>query len=296
MAALGWYCLTGVPPASPTSRPSLTALRPETPARLAEVLTSCLSTDPRARPPAAAAAVEVFDAAAAESVRLASVPDPAAEITRRIRAAAVPVPRLSSPSKGTRHRDLLAIGVASLLVASALGGGASWYLRRPAVPVQPVPVLPVAVRPLAPKAPPATTSRRVTDVVAAPDSPRTAAAGLLQALADARALAYVARNPALLDLVYAPDAAGAVVDRGNIAAARKNGGTYVGLAFLVRDVAFLDGTSDTARIRATIVTPAYQTGQPDGRRLPHAQDIVGPSVLALSLTPDGWRIRALTTG
>jgi len=140
------------------------------------------------------------------------------------------------------------------------------------------------------------TVREVTDVVGAPDSPRIAAARLLQALADARAIAYVARDPALLDLIYAPGATGAVVDRGNIAVARKNGGTYVGLGFHVRDVAFLAGTSDTARIRATIVTPAYQTGQPDGRRLPHAQDIVGPSVLALSLTPDGWRIRALTTG
>jgi hypothetical protein len=59
-------------------------------------------------------------------------------------------------------------------------------------------------------------------------------------------------------------------------------------------VAFLDGTSDTARIRATIVTPAYRTGQPDGRKIPHAQEILGPCIFSLSMTPDGWRILALT--
>ena len=98
----------------------------------------------------------------------------------------------------------------------------------------------------------------------------------------------------LLDLVYAPGAARLGVDRSNINIALKNGATYIGLAFVVRDVVLLGGTADTARIRATIVTPAYQTGQPDGRKVPHAQEIVGPSVFSLSLTPDGWRILALT--
>jgi hypothetical protein len=142
---------------------------------------------------------------------------------------------------------------------------------------------------------PATPPGNVTDVVMAHDSPRVAAAGLLQALVDARALAYLARNSDLLDLVYAPGATRAVVDQANIAAALKNGGSYLGLAFVVKDVAFLDGTSDTARIRATILTPAYETGQPDGRKVPHRQDIVGPSVFALRLTPDGWRILILTS-
>jgi len=49
-----------------------------------------------------------------------------------------------------------------------------------------------------------------------------------------------------------------------------------------------------ARIRATIITSAYQTGQPDGRKVAHAQEAVGPSVFTLSLTRDGWRILGLT--
>ena len=59
-------------------------------------------------------------------------------------------------------------------------------------------------------------------------------------------------------------------------------------------MAFLDGASDTARIRATIFTPAYKTGQPDGRKIPHAQEILGPCIFSLRLTPDGWRVLALT--
>jgi hypothetical protein len=121
-----------------------------------------------------------------------------------------------------------------------------------------------------------------------------AAAGLLQALGDARALAYVARNSALLDLVYVPGASRAEVDRDNIATALANGGTYLGLSYVIKDVAFLDGTADVARIRATILTAPYETGQPDGSKIPHAREILGPCIFSLRLTPDGWRILALT--
>jgi hypothetical protein len=113
-------------------------------------------------------------------------------------------------------------------------------------------------------------------------------------LVDARALAYAARNPVLLDLVYAPGAPKAGADRANLATALESGATYLGLAFVVKDAAFLDGTATAARILATIVTPGYQTGQPDGRKIPHAQESVGPSVFTLGLTRDGWRILALT--
>jgi serine/threonine protein kinase len=304
MAAIGWFCLTGAPPAAAATRPSLTMLRPGTPPP-AEVLTRCLSTAPAARPSAGEAALEVFDAAPAEPVVLATAADPAAEITRRIRSAAASAPTLAPPSDSRRHRDPVVIGVVALLVALALGGGATWFSRRAPVVVAPVavrsldqssmtssraPASTVAPAPTASKAP---TAQRTKEVVTAPDSPRTAPAALLQALADARALAYVARNPGLLDLVYAAGAPKAAVDQENIATALKNGATYLGLAFVVKDVSFLDGTTDTARIRATIVTPAYTTGQPDGRKVSHGQDIVGPSVFNLRLAPDGWRILSL---
>jgi len=325
MAALGWFCLTGAPPDPAARRPDLTTLRPGTPRRLVEVLTACLAADPAARPSAREAAVEVFDATPAESVALASVCDPAAEITRRIRAAVVPPDDPAVPRTRKRFQASLIIAVVALLVAATLVGGATWFLRRGQVAAQPVAVLsatqpepspgkaPTNMPAKQPSATPTRTATRTTtptttpkkiastktsrspsEVVTTANSPRVAAAGLLQALVDARALAYVARDSALLDLVYAPGATTAEVDRGNIATALANGGTYLGLSYVIKDAAFLDGTSDNARIRATILTPSYKTGQPDGSKIPHAQEILRPCIFSLSLTPDGWRILGLT--
>ena len=309
MAAIGWLCLTGaLPDPESTSRWS-TTVSPHIPSLLTDVLTSCLSANPTARPSARAAALEVFDAVQAESVVLPSVVDPATEITRRIRATAAAVSVPAPPSAGKRLRGSLVIGAIALLVMVAIGGGTTWFVSRTPEPARPAAARSSAqVRPApvttstssttsglatADLVPATTTSGSPTDVVTASDSPRVAAAGLLQALVDARALAYAARNPVLLDLVYAPGATRAGADRSNLATALERGATYLGLRFVVKDASFLDGTSDAARIRATILTPAYETGQPDGRRVAHASEAVGPSVFTLSLTQDGWRILGL---
>lgn len=317
MAAIGWFCLTGAPPDPAAGREALTALtvlRPETPPRLAALLTACLSAEPAVRPSAAQAAVELFNAAPAESVALVSICDPAADITRRIRAAAAEAPQSEQYGKQRTRKPLRGpamIAVGALLVVAVTGVGATWATRRSPAVAQPV----AAGSPAPPSRQPATTSPRTTptspgttpkkagpvrtsgsanDVMTASNSPQFASAGLLQALVDARALAYLTRNPALLDLVYAPGAAKAAVDRANIAAALKNGGTYLGLSYVIRDVTYLGRTINTARIRATILTPAYQTGQPDGREIPHPGETLGPCVFSLSLTADGWRILGLT--
>jgi len=305
MAALGWLCLTGAPPDPASTRPCSARVSPRTPARLTDVLSSCLAADPTVRPSARAAAIEVFDAAPAESVVLTSVADPAMEITRRIRATAATVSVPDPPSRGGRLRRPLVIGAIALFVAVAIGAGAIWLVGHTLEPAHPAAARSAAQDMSSPvttsttSESPATalasaTSESLTDVVTARDSPRIAAAGLLQALVDARALAYAARNPVLLDLVYAPGATKAAADRSNLATALERGATYVGLSFVVRDAVYLDGTSDTARVRATIITPAYGTGQPDGRTVAHAQETVGPSVFTLSLTRDGWRILGLT--
>jgi serine/threonine protein kinase len=322
MAALGLFCLTGAAPGSAVVSGSITSLSPETPLRLVEVLTACLATNPASRPSASAAAVEVFESVPAESVALAPVPDPAAEITRRIRAVAASAGVPAPSGAGKRHRTELVLGVVALLVV-LLGAGATWFFRlspdvstsisvrsaapKPSVqpatgrwtpPAHPPPqpaTMPGSMRIPAPTTPaPKEVPQSPEETLTSSSSPRLAAAGLLQALVDARALAYGARSPALLDLVYAPGATKAGVDKSNIATALKNGGTYLGLSFVIKDAAFLDGTSNTARIRATILTPAYRTGQPDGRKIPHSQETLGPCIFSLTMTPDGWRILALT--
>ena len=303
MAAIGWFCLTGAPPGPAAASPTFSSVQPQGLSELVQVLTSCLGSDPAARPSARVIAAEVFDASSAEPVRLGSGSDPASEITRRIRQAAVSAPAEARSATGDRSRRALAIGAVALVVAMALGSGATWVLRLRPVAAAQLAVVRPTVHPSkaqaakgVPLAQPARSTRGVADIMTAPDSPRTGALGLLQALVDARALAYVARDPALLDLVYAPGAVKAVNDRANIATAFRNGATYLGLEFVVKDVAFLDGTSDVARIRATIVTLGYQTGQPDGRKVAHQLETVGPSVFTVKLASDGWRILSMTMG
>ena len=303
MAAVGWACLTGGPPVAGPDAAALT-MSPATPFRLVQILASCLCIDPATRPSAGQVAADVFDAERAEPVHMGTGSDPAEEITRRIRQAAVPPP-MRAPS-GKAHRPAVLIGVGIPVVAMALVlalalGGATWQTRLRQLGVQPAAAtsaqaLTSTSRNEVPATPPAKRPGRTAEVVAAPDSPRMAAAGLLQALADARALAYVARDPGLLDLVYAPGAAKAGVDRSNIATALRNGATYHGLGFVVRHVAFLDGSTVTARIRATILTPAYETSQPGGRKVTHQQEVAGPSVFTLKLVPDGWRILSMSVG
>lgn len=350
VGALGWFCLTGAPPGPAATRPLLSTLLPAAPPRLAVILAACLDADPARRPSAGAAAADVFDAAPAESVALTAVLDPAAEITRRIRSAAVPAAGRASRVPERRHpsRRVIAVVLGAFV---ALGLGATWFtLREPAAATQemagskshppvnrsgtstslpmhstfagpPTGIAPTGIAPTGVAAPRRAASGRVasgvapkaeehpkstaaasgkpspvaTEVLTASGSPRLAPAQLLQALVDARALAYVARSAPLLDLVYAAEAPKAEVDRVNIATALKNGGTYLGLSFVIKDVEFLTGTTDIARIRATIVTPAYRTGQLDGRKISHPPETLGPCTFTLRLTPDGWRVLALSS-
>jgi hypothetical protein len=326
MAALAMFCLTGASPDVAVVRSSLTRLLPGTPQRLVEILSDCLAIDPAARPSASAAAIAFFDAAPAETVAMASVSDPAADITRRIRADAAS--SFDKETRGTRKRRWgpLLVAVLALALTVTLGAGGTWLwrhlpvgihaaagglataphtpvTRRPAALPTTTPTAQLKLRP-ATRLPPTTdrsqgtstaTTQSSTEVLAASGSPRVAPTALLQALVDARALAYAARDSTLLDLVYAPGAKKAELDKGNIATAVKNGGIYLGLSFVVKDVAFLGGRPGTARLRATVVTPAYKTGEPNGRQMGHPREALGPCNFSLTQTPDGWRIADLTT-
>lgn len=75
-AALGWYCLTGEPPARTVDRPPLSLLVPEVPEDLAAVLEAGLNEDRRLRPTAAALATAVFRSAPPRPLDLAAAVHP----------------------------------------------------------------------------------------------------------------------------------------------------------------------------------------------------------------------------
>lgn len=87
LAALAWLCLTGSPPGHIAERLDLTAVVPDAP-ELVAVVEAGLSSDPAARPEADEMAVSVFDAVAAEPLKMISPGDVASGLTRRIREAA----------------------------------------------------------------------------------------------------------------------------------------------------------------------------------------------------------------
>lgn len=71
LAALGWYCLTGMAPEIAKHRPPLPLLVPDVPKGLAAALEAGLDPDPRARPTARELGTAIYRSAAAEPVDLA---------------------------------------------------------------------------------------------------------------------------------------------------------------------------------------------------------------------------------
>lgn len=86
LGALAWRSLVGEPPGWVGTRPELAELRPELPADLVTLVTSCLSGEPADRPEAEEVSVALYAAARPEPVALAPGADPAAGLTQRIRA------------------------------------------------------------------------------------------------------------------------------------------------------------------------------------------------------------------
>src|SRR6476646_10037988 len=124
LGALGWYALTGAAPPSVALRPPLPALAPQAPAGLLRVLVDCLARDPARRPAADQVAVDVFDAAPAEPVRLASGADPAVELTHRLRAAAAEPPAVEAG----RRSPLTSLASLASAVRAGAGRRPRWRL------------------------------------------------------------------------------------------------------------------------------------------------------------------------
>ncbi|WP_120520903.1 serine/threonine-protein kinase [Arthrobacter celericrescens] len=99
LAALAWYCLTGMPPETASRRPPLTLLVPEVPPALAAAIEAGLQEDAAARPPAMAFGAAVYRSAAAAPVDLSDAVDSTVvpELLTRRRPA---------PGKGLRAKRL----------------------------------------------------------------------------------------------------------------------------------------------------------------------------------------------
>lgn len=88
LAAVGWFCLTGLAPERTAERPPLTVLVPAVPRELAAALESALDEDRRLRPTAAALATAVYRSAAPLPLDLAPAVHPTVlpELVTRLHA------------------------------------------------------------------------------------------------------------------------------------------------------------------------------------------------------------------
>ena len=121
-------------------------------------------------------------------------------------------------------------------------------------------------------------------------SPQLHWAGVLGDLDEARAAAFSAGDPALLDRVYAPTSSGRKVDAATIQAYAKRGGHVAGAELTLLSCRVRD--SSPRRVRLVVVDrlAAARVVWTDGSARALPRDLPTKHVITLVRTSDGWRI------
>ncbi|GAA1261422.1 protein kinase domain-containing protein [Oryzihumus leptocrescens] len=302
LGALGWLALTGAVPPPPAVRPPLATLGTGAPEALVGLVERCLAPDPADRPSAREAAVAAYAAAPAEPVRLATGEDPAGDLTHRLRAQAAADPVTPVPSRWRRAASRLPPALRGVpgrsrgkgtTVSTGAATSAAAPRRRRAWALPGVALLAVALlvasgawaatRHTAPAA------RVSGGVVQDRQAPVHAPHELLQQLADRRAAAWTARDPAALAAVDAPGSPALHTDVAHVGTLLSRHASYRGLRLTVRAASgTLAGT--TATLRARVDTAAYVVVE-DGGATRSRPAVAGPALtFTLAWTGQGWRI------
>ncbi len=252
LGAVAWFALTGRAPQPAADRPPLTVLAPSTPAALAAVVETCLHPDAAMRPDAAALAVDVYDSAPAEPVRLVPTDvgaDAADVVTHRLRRA-VAEAEPEDPAPRSRRRWFAAgVACAALLVGTLgvsmmLGGGSAEAPR-------------LARHHPAPAAP-----ERSEPTAVSADLPPAEA---VSALSELRAQAFSGGGVEPLRAASAPGSPALVADLATLEELRARDEWLRDLSFAVHDVVVLSDRPHESVVRATVVTGAHQVvGRTDG--------------------------------
>ncbi|WP_157557823.1 hypothetical protein [Intrasporangium oryzae] len=131
-------------------------------------------------------------------------------------------------------------------------------------------------------------------MVVDPEAPRARAHDLVQALADARAAALVARDEGRLATVDHRGSPAWQLDANVIAALRDKGVRWEGLSLQVARATFVSGSGTTATIRARVDWTAYVVVHVDGTREARPADMGEELDLELVRVAAGWRIAAVS--
>ncbi|WP_050669220.1 serine/threonine protein kinase [Luteipulveratus halotolerans] len=132
LGALAWTALVGTPPEPAALRPDLGDVAPQAPAALRDLVLTCLAHTAEARPAPGDFALRLWELGTPEPApvagstgrRTASVVDPAAGLTQRIRERAVAVPE-PPVAPWWRHRVVRTTSVAAAALGAACAGYAA---------------------------------------------------------------------------------------------------------------------------------------------------------------------------
>ena len=223
-------------------------------------------------------------------------PSPGRAARRGGRAA----PRLSSPRSGAAgRRGGRHAGAGVRRGARVVGGAALLVPVLVALLVLAVAVLgrdggTAAARPATGSAhrAGATSTAAASDPLLDPQAPRSRAAQLLAALADARAAAWREGAPGLLVAADAPGSAAAARDAAAVAEVGRAGARYRGLRYTVAEVSTVSATGRRAVLQARVDAGPYTVTSASGASARPA--VPGAPVLVdLVLTDVGWRVSDL---
>ncbi len=319
LAAIAWFCLTGMPPERASRRPPLTLVVPEVPVALAAAIEAGLQENPAARPAAMAFGAAVYRSAAAAPVDLADAVDSTVvpELLTRRRPASGKGMRAKRPLRGqgrppfgpSGRRAAAEAGprplagprrkvpgwVAGALVVALLVAGGIWWSS-----AQPRP-LPTAQggNPTVPASAPASPgpSGGMSETVRMQlqsDRPEEAIRGL-SALRDS------ALRTGKLELFADVNAAGspaAAADAKLRAQMEKEGVVLAGFTTILKDIRVSSPAGNVeAAVIAVVETSRFEERDASGK-LVRAREAVPPQQLRLVLSKvdGGWRIVDILAG
>ena len=331
LGALAWFCLTGEPPGPAVLRGRLGERVPGVGDELVSAVEGALRSRPEDRPSADALAVAIFESAQPQPLVLVQGGDEVSLLTRRIRAcaragsdtgsrggAARPGSGLRSLVRARTPRRPVGEVLAQARVTTSLGRAAAalrgllpWLAVVAVVSALTLGIVswaggredasassaggmegvgPQGGREVAPSA-----DLAPTDLQTVPDAPSRDPVGLVQSLADARALAWSTGVAARLVEVDAPRSPALARDTEVLAGVQRSGHRYAGLGFVVRDATVVATKDGVTTIRTRIDTSAHVVRGPGGdERRPATSS---PAVLLdLVHTDSGWRVHDVRAG
>lgn len=262
VGALGWYALTGEPPAIPAERASLTELVPSVPSGLAEAIERALEGEPEHRGTARDLAAAVYEATRAAPISMVHGDDPALFLTHRVReivrTAGEPLTRSQRRSDlraRSRHSHLRVVATLVLTVLLGAAGVAVAKTDRAPAPtlgaVERDRTEPPTTEPPTTEPPTTVTPASASDSAAAAPAPHE----VLQGLLDVRARAWAKGSREDLAAVFEPGSP--MLAHDSAALAQASVFVYEGLAFTASEVRVLSDSNDRITLVATVSTSRY---------------------------------------